>query len=497
MAIRPNILIMMTDQQRFDSLSCYGCEVIHTPNLDRLATQGVLFEHCYVNNPLCTPSRASMMTGKHLPGHGLYRLYDNLPDDEVLFTEHLQRLGYHTALFGKMHVSSVTYEAEKRHPHDGFDIYEWCLEPSLCMEAPHNGYARWLQRTNPEFYEQLRELKHKLHNIPYEVHMTRWAAERTIDYIHNSTEDRPFFCMMSVFDPHNPYNDYPLEMAERVNEDKISKPILMEGEHDGTILERILTESSGSNNPDLERVHEARVGYHASIALMDLEVGRVLDALEEKGIADETLVIFLSDHGDMLWDHGFNNKGAFLYDPCVRVPFIARWPERFRSGVRLDQLIQPNDIAATCLTAAGMDEDELQRVMPDSMDLSRVCAGEQQDTHPYVVCLHRNSGLAKGQPDSYYFNPPIHASMIRNERHKLVLYHAVGGSIQQCEGQLFDMREDPLEINNLFNDTDYHSIRLDMTQSLMDWMVSQEIRQCGSRVGGSTPRWWPARSKSL
>ena len=102
---QPNILFIMTDQQRYDSLGCYGADWVQTPNLDRLAREGVLFENCYANNPLCTPSRASMFTGKSIPGHGVYKVHDLLPDDEVPFTKRLQEVGYNTALFGKYHLS--------------------------------------------------------------------------------------------------------------------------------------------------------------------------------------------------------------------------------------------------------------------------------------------------------------------------------------------------------------------------------------------------------
>ena len=118
---RPNILLIMSDQQRWDTLGCYGCGAIPTPALDGLAAGGVLFERCYVNATICTPSRACMLTGKPLPGHGVYRLHDTLPDDQVLLPAHLQGLGYQTALVGKLHVSGRVVEAERRHPHDGFD----------------------------------------------------------------------------------------------------------------------------------------------------------------------------------------------------------------------------------------------------------------------------------------------------------------------------------------------------------------------------------------
>jgi len=141
---RPNILLLMTDQQRYDSLGCTGADWVQTPNLDRLAAEGVVFDNHYASNPICTPSRASLMTGRSLPGHGVYKLHDILPEDQILFSRRLQQRGYHTALYGKLHVSGRIYEASRRHPQDGFDSYEWCLESMLSMDSPFNGYAPWL-----------------------------------------------------------------------------------------------------------------------------------------------------------------------------------------------------------------------------------------------------------------------------------------------------------------------------------------------------------------
>jgi len=271
----------MTDQQRFDSLGCYGFEAAHTPHLDRFASEGVLFEHCYVNNPICTPSRASLMTGQHLFGHDVYQLYDNLPDSQVLFTEYLQRLGYHTALFGKLHVCSRYTEDHKSHPHDGFDVYEWCLEHNINLDSPLNGYAKWLKTKDPAFYERLCREGRKLLHVPREVHMTHWAAERTIDYINSVPDNRPFFCKMSVFDPHSPYEDYPLEISELIDDAKIPEPLVVDGDFEDTLptLKRLSLEGGNARKLSREQLRKMRFGYHASIALIDLEVGRVLEAL--------------------------------------------------------------------------------------------------------------------------------------------------------------------------------------------------------------------------
>jgi len=480
---KPNILLIMTDQQRYDSLGCYGFKAGHTPNLDRLAEEGALFEHTYVNNPICTPSRASIHTGKHLPGHGVYKLHDIMPDNEVLFPERLQEKGYTTALFGKLHISGRLYEESKRHPHDGFEIYEWCMEPSISLDSPYNGYAKWLKERNFSFYQELKEKGRKLLHVPRELHMSHWAAERTIDFINNWDGKKPFFIEMSVFDPHNPYEDYPLEMLDLINQDEIPDPEFKEGEMENK-PDEIRREHEHSylgafKDYSIDEIKKMRVGYHSSIVLIDLEIGRVIDALDQKGITGNTLVIFVSDHGDMLGDHQLFVKGAFFYDPCTRVPLIIRWPEKIKEGRRIQQLAQPHDLAATILTAAGFSANELNKIMPESRDLLPLINKEIKDVHDYAICCYRNTGISD---QGRYFDPEINATMVRDEKFKLSFYHHSKG----IPGELYNMENDPGEENNLWNDSKYCNIKVDLMQKLLNWFNNQE-RDLGSRGGEALP----------
>lgn len=488
-----NILIIMTDQQRYDSLGCYGADWVQTPHLDQLAAEGVLFENCYATNPICTPSRASLLTGKHLLGHSVYKLHDILPEDEVLFPERLQQVGYRTALFGKLHVSGRLYEAGQRHPHDGFDVYEWCLEASIHLDSPFNGYARWLQGHHPEFYQELKAKGRDLLHVPQECHLTHWAAERTIDFITQHDQSQPFFCMMSVFDPHNPYEDYPLEMRKLVDEERIPDPVLLDAAARNSRPYGIRQEEQHSylgafEHVTPEDIRKMRLGYFASLALLDLEVGRVLDALEKQGCKDNTLVIFTSDHGDMLGDHNLLVKGAFFYDPCVKVPLIIKWPQTLGTdasaqGKRCSQLVQLHDLAATVMTAAGFHQEELEDIMPDSADLLSLASGQKEAVHDAAICCYRNTGISD---QGVYWNPPLHATMIRDERYKLNLYHADPASQRPLEGELYDMLEDPDELKNRWNDPDLLHIRLRLTQKLLDWLFQQEQAR-GSRGGEAIP----------
>jgi arylsulfatase len=487
---RPNILVLMTDQQRYDSLGCYDAEFAHTPNLDRLASEGVLFERCYVNNPICTPSRASMFTGKHLPGHGVYRLYDNLPKDEVLFPEHLQGLGYTTALFGKLHVSSIETESYERHPHDGFDVYEPCLEGCLRMDAPYQAYADWLEGTDPDFCARLKSEGRKLLHPPRERHMTYWAAERTIDFLRQraSADDGPFFCMMSIFEPHNPYEHYPKEMGELVDAEAIPAPQQVDPEAlpepPGVENERNRSHLGGIDSLSDADVRKMRHGYHSAVAYSDAEFGRVLEALADAGLAENTLVIFTSDHGDMLGDRRLLVKGAFFYEANVHVPLIMRWPAGFEGNKRAPALVQLHDLAATVLNVAGMEPDKRAEIMPDAADLLPVASGDAKRVRDEAICCYRNSGIAHG---GVYWDPPVNATMLRDERYKLNIWHDSDATADRPGGELYDMAEDPEETRNLWSDTAMQGVRLEMTQRMLNWQNRQE-RQRGSRGGETRPQ---------
>jgi arylsulfatase A-like enzyme len=232
-----------------------------------------------------------------------------------------------------------------------------------------------------------------------------------------------------------------------------------------------------------EDFRKMRLGYFASIALMDQEVGRVLAALEESGQADSTIVIFTSDHGDMLGDHNLLVKGAFFYDACTKVPLIMRWPQT-PQGIRTPHLVQLHDLAATVLAAAGMTQDELKPVMPASQNLHPLIAGIDKALHDSAVCCYRNTGISD---QGVYWDPPIHATMLRDTRYKLNCYHADSSCGRPHEGELYDLLHDPQECNNLWNDLDHQDIRLEMQAKLLDWLFQQELQVSGARSGEMIP----------
>ncbi|GLQ53120.1 sulfatase family protein [Devosia nitrariae] len=473
----PNILMIMTDQQRRDTLGAYGCSWIPTPNLDRLAAAGAAFENCTVDNPVCTPSRASIFTGKPVSDHAVLSVYDNLSPEETLFTGRLRReAGYHTALFGKLHVSSRVEEQDRRHPGDGFDIYEWCLEPSVAMDSPFNGYTKWLSATAPEFREALaRNGRRELHHGE-DVHMSKWAADRTIDFLGAAKADgRPFFCLMSLFDPHDPYQDHPTSFAERIDPASIPAPIPPRTDHPECVR-REQEHSSLGRVADFapEEITAIRRGYAASIAFLDYQIGRVLAALDEAGLAEDTLVVFMSDHGDQLGDHALFSKGVALYEPTVGVPLLLRWPGRIAAGSRCTGLAQGRDVAATCLAAAGLDNGSC----PSSEDLVAMSA-RGTARRSAAVCAYRNSGVSD---TGTLWDPPMRATMARNERYKVTLYSSEG----RMEREMFDLAADPQETRNISGDPACASTEAALLAQISAFLDS-EAAQAPPRVTRSLP----------
>lgn len=483
-----NILLITTDQQRWDTLGSYGCRCIASPSLDHLASQGARYQYCYANNPVCTPSRASLLTGKSIVGHGVQRVYSRFPRDEVPVPFHLQQAGYQTALIGKLHISSRSFELAERHHNDGFDVYEYSIAPHS-PPGTYNSYADWLERHHPAFHAEFMAQGRNYGNVPEECHFTRWAAERTIAFLKNRDKDRPFFCFMSIADPHDPYTDHPRSTEALVDQTLMPRRMMAEGEINSQpeSSRRAYFDSSGGrydsySEEDFQRM---RLGYFASIAFADKEIGRVLKAIEDEGLDSSTQVIFTSDHGDMLGDHEQLIKGPFFYDASVRVPLIIRDPEISLGSTVVNRIVQVHDVAATILGAAGWGEEELFHLMPESQDLVALQQGRwAAGFRDSAITAYRSTMI---DATRQYYRPSIHATMVREGRWKLNVFHSPKNEGFPPDGQMFDMESDPGEQTNLWNDPDKSGIKQRLLLGMMDWMVQTEQVYHGSRGGEEIP----------
>ena len=183
----------------------------------------------------------------------------------------------------------------------------------------------------------------------------------------------------------------------------------------------------------------------------------------------------------MLWDKGLFTKGAFFYDPSIRVPFLMRFPGRIPAGTTARSHVQLLDISATVLSSAGYDKEQIKKAMPEAMDLiAFIKKGRTYENYrDYAVCVYRNTGYGPGHK---YFDPPIHATMFRGQGYKLNVYHSMEVD-EDTQGELYDMVSDPQETKNLWNNPQYANIKLDVMDRLMDWMVENNVCNFGSRGG--------------
>jgi arylsulfatase A-like enzyme len=463
---QPNILWICTDQQRYDTLGCYGNEHVSTPAVDELAANGVRFDRCFSQNPVCTPSRASFLTGRYPRTTRCYQNGLDMPDDEVLVTRMLADEGYTCGLAGKLHISSAhpgrsTDAHTERRIDDGYAEFHWSHDTGA--HWPTNEYHHWLNQRGVEYDRTPVEgSDHVTTAVPAEHHQTTWCAERTIDFIEsNEGRDRPWLYSVNPFDPHPPF-DPPREYLEPYLDalDAVPLPNYRSDElEDKPVLDDLRTAQGFQDdwypemNDDDHRL--VRAAYWAMCDLIDDQVARMLDALEDTGQRTETLVIFMSDHGTMLGDHGVYRKGPYMYEPAVRVPLVVSGPG-VREGVDSDALVELSDIAPTLLDAAGVETPD--RVQTESLWPLLSGESDPDDHREDVYCEHYDSMGA------YEDHTIPHGTMVRTEQYRLVRWHRLD------TGELYDLESDPEEQRNRWDDPDYSEVKMQLLERLSDRM---------------------------
>lgn len=476
---RPNILVLMTDQQRFDALGAAGNPNILTPNLDRLAEAGALFRNTYVQNPICSPSRASFATGLYPHAHGLWANGVALPGRPMLLSKALAGAGYDCGMAGKQHLGPCAFGDEPRLD-DGYRVYQWSHDP--IHQSPANAYHRWLEIKHPEIF---RELMAELAGAPaeagnvakgstladtllVEAHYSHWIAEEAIDFL-SERREAPFYFMANFFDPHHPFGA-PRPFRDLYDADALPSPVGSVEELRGKpeVQAEYHLKSYGGHAPGYAdyseaELREARAGYYAMVSMIDAEVGRILDALDTTGQAEDTLVIFTSDHGELLGDHAIMLKGPMLYEPLVRVPLMMRWPRRVAAGIRVDQLVQNIDLTATILDVAGCEG-----AMPvQGASLMPLAGGATVPSwRDWAICEYRDSGHGA--------TPPVHTTMLRHGEMKLTVWHGSPATVRPRDGELYDLSADPVEAINLYHDPAWRDARERMKDILIDVMEATE-----------------------
>ncbi len=458
---QPNILWICSDQQRWDTVAALGNKYINTPNIDRLCNTGVAFRSAYCQSPICTASRASFMTGRYPATTHVFRNNaGRFPASETVAAKLFRDAGYTTGLIGKLHLSNAK-GLERRPEDDGYMEFHRSQMGGRYPEHDDDDYCLWLRQRGVDVANLRREAAALLGDgFPADLHQNHWAGEVAIDFVERH-DGKPWFLSVHPFDPHHPFDpapefhrrydysllphavfaDHELEYQERFSgiDQQRRIPISPDGRsnHPGGPNDHPLySNSTVFRVPQPYDSRKIKAAYYAKIEHIDFEVGRIIEALERTGQIQNTIVIFHSDHGELLGDHGLLYKGCRFYDSLVRVPLIFSWPGRFSEGIQQDELVELVDILPSLLEFAHLE-------IPygiQGKSLKPMIEGSQKHVHKHYVISHYY--------DAIEFSDGTHATMTFDGRFKLVLYHNHAELIE-----LFDLVSDPTELDNIWDRT--------------------------------------------
>ena len=446
----PNVLWICTDQQRWDTIGALGNRFINTPNIDRLAAQGAACRNAFCQSPICTPSRASFLTGCYPSTvHGCSNGNSHWAEAAPLVTRLLADAGYCCGLAGKLHLAGAHGRVEPRPRDDGYSVFHWSHDPRDQWPAGH-AYRDWVAARGAHLGRTYAELGY----LPAELHQTTFCADQAISFMETAWT-QPWLMSVNIFDPHAPF-DPPADYLARYHPADLPGPAFEPGDPAAQQLLEGVDFQTRSRDPASFDARGKIAAYYAMIELIDHNVGRMLDALERTGQADDTLVIFTSDHGEMLGDHGLLLKGCRFYEGLVHVPLILRWPGRIAAGLTTDALVELTDLAPTLLDAAGL-------ATPAHMagrSLLPLLRGATAEHRPAVRCEYY--AALRSLPPKPGGRPDTRATMIRDHRYKLAVYHG------HPLGELFDLQEDPHEHRNLWNEPRRAELRFDLLRRCFD-----------------------------
>jgi arylsulfatase len=450
MSGRPNIIFILPDQQRADTLCCAGHEHMITPNLDKLGNEGVIFNRCFTQGACCVPARASLFTGLYAHQHG--RLTNATWSGEWNWVENLAKSGYQTASIGGMHLKpwrtpcgfEYRFVVEnKNEPYPpGVEPDEWVKYlQSQGLERPLD-----YPRSMPDFFDRMGDMDFPLEE---KHHVDHFLGRKALDWIDKRDDDRPLFLHVGFSGPHDPY-DAPERYKAMYADRNVPLPHAVDGELDNKPPEQrqamakhetmVATESTiRMSHATPERLRRMRESYLGGVTLIDEYVGKIVEALDAKGMLENTIIIFASDHGDALGDNNMVYKW-FMYDSITRVPLVVWGPKYFGPG-RVDELVELFDLGPTILELAGAQTPEHN----EARSLTGALKAGKFAGKDYVFCEEKNM------------------VMVRGRQWKLVYYNG------RDHGELYDLANDPHESKNLFDNPAHADRKAELIGVLEDW----------------------------
>lgn len=451
MSEKPNILFIFTDQHRGDTLGSVGHPVIKTPNLDKLAKEGVVFRRCYTNSPLCVPARSTLASGLYVNQHGAW---DNDAPADRNGPSHIRNIreaGYLTALIGKTHLLNL-------HPGHVRDMenelhdwgYEYAMEITSTVNDGRlkNAWTDHLAEKglDEKYYESIRDFirlnwsfqrkpwEDPPAPIPTEDHVDNFVGQKAVEWIKNYNDDRPFYLQVCFPGPHPPFNSAP-EYRALYKPEEMPIGILQLPGKPYPLYTNFVIRWSNLSEMTAEQMQLMRTFYYAKITMIDERIGDITRALEEKGMLDNTWIIYSTDHGENLGDHRLNQKIVF-FESAVHIPLIIRPPGGVE-GWQTHALTDLLDVTATFLEIA--DAKSLINCEGISL-LSKIKAGP--------------SGPEAQKGKDVIFSEVLGHSMVFDGRYKLA------ANVRNSElVELIDLKEDPQELSNKIDDPSLLEIR--------------------------------------
>jgi arylsulfatase A-like enzyme len=467
---KPNIILIMTDQQRFDTINALGASWMKTPALDRLVREGTAFTNCYVTSPVCVGSRASLFTGMYPHATGVFT---NFHPWEPTWVHSLASAGYHCVNIGKMHINP--YDAKggfhqrffmenkdrplflDEHPRALYDEWDKALHARK-LEKPSR-YTRFTK--DPEAYREA--LGAFPWDLDEDMHSDMFIGDHAVWWLKERKSTSPLFLQIGFPGPHPPYDPLPRYLDEYKDVDiPVPEPTQAElsaqppshGQLRNNMIRNNYDSVSWKDRPGKDELLRIRRHYAANVTMIDHKVGEIMKTLEERGYLENALVIFTSDHGDALGDHGHIQKWT-MYDCSVRVPLIFWSKTMVGKGVN-DSLVQLMDIAPTVLEAAGL----VPSASFEARSLWPILHGEAPE-----VRTEAYSELARDhiQTGAEYM------VMRRDARWKIVYY------LGESYGELYDMESDPAELRNLWSSPEHAQLRDRLVDEVLVWSVRGAI----------------------
>jgi choline-sulfatase/uncharacterized sulfatase len=460
---RPNVLFILSDQHNAKVLGHKGHPDVKTPNLDRMATEGVRFDNAITQNPICTPSRVSWLSGQYCHNHGYYGLSGPEPKGLPTVLGHFRKAGYRTAAIGKIHCPENWVENDS----------DLCHDTCGCSIGGRSGeYAAYLEEkglSNLEDHGSMQEfgdrgrqtVEGRPSKVSYEDGQEGWSVRKATEFMEQcATDDVPFFSHVSLPKPHQCYtpakefwglyDESKLTLPPNADYDMKDKAPHLRQMADGWhTRDWQLFEPKTFEAGRLRKLH----GYLGNISHVDHAVGQLLDWLDENNQSENTIVVYSSDHGEYACEHGIMEKApGICSDAITRIPMIWRWPERFKAGHVAGEIVETVDMANTLCALTGLDAMETA----DGKNISHMLRGESGEV--------RSIGVTEF----------AWSKSVRKGKHRLVYYprEMFADEYPEGFGELYNVEDDPWEMRNLFFHPGYAKVIGELQRELTDWLIT-------------------------